>query len=73
MTFEEKEFLLKLGERITSLRKEKGISQLDLCSLINMEQPNLSAIENGRQNPTSLMLLKISKALDIKIEDFFIF
>lgn len=73
MTLPEKEFLKKLGSRIAKLRKEKGFSQLDICAEINMEKSNLSSIENGRQNVTSLYLHKIAKAIGVEVKDFFDF
>jgi len=71
MTVSEKEFLKKLGAKIAELRKEKGFSQLDICAEIKMEKSNLSSIENGRQNVTSLNLLKISQAIGVEVKDFF--
>jgi transcriptional regulator with XRE-family HTH domain len=65
------DFLIQLGKRIATLRKAKGYSQLDLGSIIDMEKSNLSAIENGRQNPSSLTLKKIADALQVKVVNFF--
>tara|TARA_B100000508_G_scaffold55003_2_gene42601 strand:+ start:1390 stop:1599 length:210 start_codon:yes stop_codon:yes gene_type:complete len=67
----DKEFLRKLGTKIAEIRFNKGFSQVDLCSLINMEKSNLSAIENGRQNATSLTLKRIADALEVEVKDFF--
>ena len=69
----DQEFLIQLGKRIATLRKAKGYSQLDLGSIIDMEKSNLSAIENGRQNPSSLTLKKIADALHVKVVEFFEF
>ena len=66
----EKIFLSKLGHNISRLRKEKNLSQLDICAIIDMEKSNLSAIENGRQNSTALTLLKIANALGVPVKDF---
>ena len=71
MSIEEKKFLKKIGANIAKQRKAKGFSQLDLCSIIKMEKSNLSSIENGRQNVTSLTLLKISKAIEVEVISFF--
>ncbi|MFI1770636.1 helix-turn-helix domain-containing protein [Thalassobellus citreus] len=71
MNKEEKDFLKKVGGNIAKQRREKGFSQLDICSVIKMEKPNLSSIENGRQNVTSLTLLKISKAIGVEVKLFF--
>lgn len=67
----DQEFLKYLGKNISNIRKLKGYSQLDLGLKIDMEKSNLSAIENGRQNPTSLTLKKIADALEVTIKDFF--
>lgn len=67
----EKKFLKRVGTNIAKLRRSKGLSQLDVCSLIKMEKSNLSSIENGRQNVTSLTLLKIAKAIGAEVYQFF--
>ena len=71
MTKEEKEFLTKMGKSISRARKKQGLSQNDLCALINMDKPNLSAIENGRQNASSLTLKRIADAMGIEVKAFF--
>lgn len=73
MTNLEKKFLHSIGRNIAKHRKERGLSQLDLCGEINMEKYNLSSIENGRQNVTSLTLLKIADAMSVEVKDFFDF
>jgi len=64
-------FLNKLGKNIAKIRREKGFSQLDVCAEIKMEKPNLSSIENGRQNPTSLTLKKIADSINVEVKEFF--
>ncbi len=71
MTELEQEFLRRVGKNIAKLRKSKGLSQLDVCAEIKMEKSNLSSIENGRQNVTSLTLLKIAKAIGVEVKEFF--
>ncbi len=67
----EKDFLITIGKNISKIRKEKGFSQLDLSYKCDMEKSNLIRIEKGRTNPTSLTLLKISKALKVSVKSFF--
>lgn len=69
---EDKEFLKKIGGNIQRIRKSKQFSQVDLCSEINMDKPNLSAIENGRQNASTLTLKRIADALGCDVVDFFL-
>ena len=71
MTDSEKEYLKRLGSKIAELRRKKGLSQLDICVEIKMEKSNLSSIENGRQNVTSLYLYKIANAIGVEVKDFF--
>lgn len=70
---EDKEFLILLGQEVAKQRKKLGLTQLDLASLVNMEKPTITRLEKGRTNPTSITLLKISKALNIPISKFFKF
>lgn len=71
MTELEQEFLRRVGKNIAKLRKSKGLSQLDVCAEIKMEKSNFSSIENGRQNVTSLTLLKIANAIGVEVKEFF--
>ena len=67
---EEKKMLdleYELIENIAKLRKEKGLSQRDLCKLIGMKQPYLVRIENKQISPSINTLIKILSALDAKL------
>lgn len=69
----DKEYLKKLGKNISKIRRSQKFSQLDVCAIISMEKSNLSSIENGRQNPTTLTLKRIADAIDVEVKDFFEF
>lgn len=71
MTELDKIYLLGIGKRISKARKDNGFSQLDVCSIIDMEKSNLSSIENGRQNATVLTLKKIAEAINVDVKTFF--
>jgi transcriptional regulator with XRE-family HTH domain len=73
MTVSEKQLLYKVGRRIAYLRRKHKFSQLDICAEIKMEKPNLSAIENGRQNASTLTLNRIATAIGVEVKDFFDF
>jgi len=66
-------FLIKLGKRIVELRKEKGLSQRELCLKMDWDKPNLSVIENGKTSPSITTLKKIAEALEIPLKDMFDF
>jgi transcriptional regulator with XRE-family HTH domain len=61
-------FLKALGREIATRRKALKMTQADLASIINMEIPNLSVIENGKSNPQILTLVKIASALNIQTQ-----
>lgn len=70
MTTEKKiELLVKIGNRIKSLREQKDISQQDLAAMCNFEKANMRRVEAGRTNPTIFTLHKISLALNISLSE----
>lgn len=71
MTLADKLYLRSLGKNIARLRRAKDLSQLDVCAEIKMEKSNLSSIENGRQNATTLTLKKIAEAIGVEVKEFF--
>jgi len=73
MNDRDKEYLKKLGKNISKIRRANKLSQLDVCAVILMEKSNLSAIENGRQNASTLTLKKIADAVGVELHDFFKF
>lgn len=69
----EQEYLQRIGENISRIRKEKGIKAKDLAYECDMEKSNLTPIEKGRINVTALTLLKIANALEVDVKEFFDF
>jgi len=61
------QFQKLLGERIKTLRLEKGLTQGELGDLCDMEKTGISRIETGRTNPTILTLRKIAAALGLHL------
>jgi transcriptional regulator with XRE-family HTH domain len=62
------QYLKALGKAIAARRKSLQMTQADLASIINMEVPNLSVIENGKSNPQLLTIIRIACALDIQTQ-----
>jgi len=71
MTESDKKYLYIIGKNIARLRRANNLSQLDICAEIKMEKSNLSSIENGRQNTTTLTLRKIAEAIGVEVKEFF--
>lgn len=66
---DEKEFLVKIGERIKTFRNKRNMEQQDFAAVCNFEKSNMSRIEAGGSNMTFRTLLKISRALNVKVKD----
>ena len=63
--------LTQLGMRIRYLRKQKGMSQLDLALEAEVNKNYISDLERGSRNPSILILEKIAKALGVSLEILF--
>jgi transcriptional regulator with XRE-family HTH domain len=59
--------LKSIGNNIAKIRKKKSLSQEDLAGLCDMDRSYLSEIENGHKNMSVNILIKIAKALNIKV------
>lgn len=58
---------MKLGEKIKSLRKSKGISQEELASMLKINRNYLSRIETGKSEPTSGILRDIATIFSVDL------
>lgn len=61
--------LKKIGKNIAILRKQRGLTQEDLCGLAEIDRSYLSEIENGKMNVTVKSLVMIAKALKCDLSD----
>ena len=62
---EVKKLKKNIGEKIKFYRKKKGLSQLELAELVNIEMKSLSRIESGHNYPQCENLVAIANALNI--------
>ncbi|MGD2035059.1 MAG: helix-turn-helix transcriptional regulator [Bacteroidales bacterium] len=63
----DEDFLRKIGKNIIRIRQSKGLKQIDLATMLDMEDSSLRRIEKGRVNSSVLMLKRISDALEVDI------
>ena len=68
---ESAEVLKNLGLRIRALRKERGLTQIELAFRCKMEPSNLNRIEAGRTNPTVRSLTLVANGLGVKLAFLF--
>ena len=73
LTKEEEQFLIKFGEHIRRLRKEKEMTQADLVFEAKVHGKMIGRIERGERASNILQLHKIAKALDVSIPQLFDF
>ncbi|QWT20830.1 helix-turn-helix transcriptional regulator [Bacillus sp. NP157] len=60
-----------LANRLKVLRAERDLTQADLAGLIATTRKSINAIEAGRMVPSTLLALKIARALGVTVEDIF--
>lgn len=63
------DILIKFGNLVRKLRKEKGISQEELAHRADLHRTYIGMIERAEKNITLLNIEKLAKALDINITD----
>lgn len=59
---------MSVGERISSLRKEKNISQYQLASIMGVSRQAVSKWENDQSSPDTLNLIRLADILDTQVE-----
>ncbi len=57
--------------KLKSVRLEKGLTQEELASKVGVSRQTINYIERGKYKPTILLALKISRVLEVKVEDIF--
>ena len=71
-TKEEEQFLTELGTRLRQLRKEKGYSSHEKFAYqSDINRTLYGSYERGEHDMRVLTLLKLLKALDVTLEEFF--
>jgi transcriptional regulator with XRE-family HTH domain len=60
----------QIGQRITELRKLKGLSQEDLAKRVKISRPSLTQIELGNRSVDILELQQFSAVLEFSLDDF---
>ncbi|MFV0571062.1 MAG: helix-turn-helix domain-containing protein [Xanthomarina gelatinilytica] len=67
-----KEILIKFGERVREIRKEKGLSQEELSFKADLHRTYIGMIERAEKNITLVNIEKIANALEVNIEELFL-
>jgi len=59
--------LIQFGQLIKEVRKEKGMTQVELGKLISVTKSQISKLENGTSNMTIGTIFKIFEAMNSEI------
>jgi putative transcriptional regulator len=58
--------------RLKVLRAERGWSQQDLASRLEVSRQSVNAIETGKYDPSLPLAFRIAELFDLAIEDVFV-
>ena len=59
---------MSIGERITTLRKQKNLSQGQLAKALDVTRQAVSKWENDQNSPDTLKLIQLAEVLDTEVE-----
>ena len=62
-----------MKNRLEELRKNRGIEQEELASVLEVSRQTIGSLENGRYNPSILLAFKIANFFGMSIEEIFIY
>lgn len=60
---------MQIGDSIKTLRKEKGLSQIEFAKQMDTTQQRISEWECNKVEPSLYNIIKILKVLDISFEE----
>ncbi len=60
--------MLNIGNKITELRKNKGLSQAQLAQAVNASRDIIGKYERNDNSPSIEMALKIAKVFDVSVD-----
>ncbi|MBK9959266.1 MAG: helix-turn-helix domain-containing protein [Chitinophagaceae bacterium] len=64
-----RKILIKFGDRVREIRKEKGISQEQLSFQADLHRTYIGMIERAEKNITLVNIEKIANALKVSVND----
>jgi transcriptional regulator with XRE-family HTH domain len=67
---ETEDVAVRVGERVKRVREQRGLSLLDISQRTGLDVPTLGDIEEGRMAPPLGTVIKLAKALEMKMGYF---
>ncbi len=62
-------FVQRLAQRIQRTRRRRGLSQAALAAKARISREYLARLETGRQDPRASVVVKLAKALKVKVAE----
>jgi putative transcriptional regulator len=62
-----------MENKLTELRKEKGLTQKELADILKVSRQSIIAIEAGKFNPSVILAIKISRLFKAAVDEVFIY
>lgn len=59
---------MEFSERLKKLRKDAGLTQVDVAEKLGISQPAYASWERGRKKPTQDNLVKIAQVLNVSVD-----
>jgi putative transcriptional regulator len=61
----------RLGNVLLALRTERGLTQAALAEMVGVSRKTINTVENGVFVPSTLLALKLARALGRPVEEIF--
>ena len=65
------DLLVRLGSRISNLRKKRGWTQVEMAERVGIDRSFLADVERGKRNASILTLEVIAEGLRISLSQLF--
>ena len=59
------------GNRLNELRGEHALTQAALAAMVGVSRKTINTVENGVFIPSTVLALKLSRVLEIPVEEIF--
>ena len=62
-----------MKNNLKELRQKENISQDDLASILKVSRQTINSIETGKFDPSSKLVMKMTKHFNVPLEQIFIY
>jgi putative transcriptional regulator len=61
----------ELANRLKALRSDASLTQAELAEMVGVSRKTVNTVENGVFVPSTILALKLSQALGVRVEQLF--